>query len=259
MPDMRTRLHLLTAVTVILAALAGHQSAHAGASACTATATGHHARQQVLAVHLSAGCPSAGTATGALSFSQYPGIRGRTSFTINYAEATIAIRMPATLSIAPAWTAHSATPALEVSIKATPKRQVFGAGKLTINGGFRAANGALVTWAQTLTATPDRVTLGSIRIHAQFPGGRRMVIQVHQDRSFCATGKTCPFAHSVTTETYSFPPSFTSASVTSTSSFITGNGTLRWGRELPVILLRDAATGRILGRSDLLAVVRVPS
>jgi hypothetical protein len=46
--------------------------------------------------------------------------------------------------------------------------------------------------------------------------------------------------------------------VTSANSFITGTGTLRWGRELPVILLRDAATGRILGRSDLLAVVRVP-
>ena len=70
---MRTRLLLLTAVTVILAALAGRQSAHAGAAACTATASGHHAREQLLAVHLSAGCPTTGTATGALNFSQYPG------------------------------------------------------------------------------------------------------------------------------------------------------------------------------------------
>ena len=86
-----------------------------------------------------------------------------------------------------------------------------------------------------------------------------MLIQVHQDRSFCAAGRTCPFGRAVSTEKYPFTPSFTSASVTSASSFATGHGTLRWVRELPVILLRDAASGRILGRSDLLAIVRVPS
>ena len=40
---------------------------------------------------------------------------------------------------------------------------------------------------------------------------------------------------------------------------MTGTEPCVWGRELPVILLPDTATGRILGRSDLLAVVRVPS
>jgi hypothetical protein len=256
---MRTRLLLLTAVTVILAALAGRQAVQAGAAACTATASGHHTRSQLLTVHLSAGCPATGIATGTLAFAQYPALHGQTAFTINYAQATIALRLPATLSIAPAWTAHSATAALEVSVQATPKRHVFGAGKVTIRGGFTAANRAVVTWTQTLTATPDRITVGAFHVHAQFPGGRRMMIQVHQDRSFCATGRTCPFGRAVSTERYSFPASFTSASVTSALSFVTGQGTLLWTRELPVILLRDAASGRILGRSDLLAVVRVPA
>jgi hypothetical protein len=255
---MRTRLLLLTAVTVILAALAGRESAHAGAAACSATASGRHAREQLLAVHLSAGCPSTGTATGVLNFSQYPGIRGRTRFTIDFADSTIAVRLPATLSLAPAWRAHSATDALEVSIQAMPKRHVVGTGTLSIKGSFKAANGAVVSWTQTLTATPNRIRLGSFRIHATFPGGRRMMIQVHQDKSYCAVAPKCPFGHDVNTETYSFPPSFTAASVTSASSFVTGPGNLLWGRELPVILLRDAATGRILGRSDLLAVVHVP-
>jgi hypothetical protein len=256
---MRTRLLLLTAVTVILAALAGRDVAHAGAAACTATASGRHAREQLLAVHLSAGCPTTGIATGALNFSQYPGIRGRTRFTIDYADSTIAIRLPATLSLAPAWRAHSATDALEVNIQATPKRHVFGTGTLSIKGGFKATNGAVVSWTQTLKATPDRIRRGSFRIHATFPGGRRMTIQVHQDKSYCAAPPKCPFGHAVNTQTYSFPPSFTSASVTSVGSFVTGPGNLLWGRELPVILLRDAATGRILGRSDLLAIIRVPS
>jgi hypothetical protein len=94
---MRTRLLLLTAVTVILAALAGRQEARAGAAACTATGSGHHTRSQLLAVHLSAGCPSTGSGTGRLRFAQYPGLRGRTAFTIDYAAATIALRLPATL------------------------------------------------------------------------------------------------------------------------------------------------------------------
>lgn len=256
---MRTRLLLLTAVTVILAALGGRESAHAGAAACTATASGRHAREQLLAVHLSAGCPTTGTATGVLNFAQYPGIRGRTRFTLDYAALTIAVRLPLTLSLAPAWRAHSATDALEVSIQATPKRHVSGTGRLSISGSFTAANGAVVSWTQTLTATPNRIGLGSFRIHATFPGGRRMTIQVHQDKSYCAAAPKCPFGHAVNTETYSFPPSFTAASVTSASSFVTGPGNLLSGRELPVILLRDTATGRILGRSDLLAVVRVPS
>ena len=66
--EMRTRLLVLTVVTVMLAALAGRESAHAGAAACTASASGRHAREQLLAVHLSAGCPTTGSATGRPSF-----------------------------------------------------------------------------------------------------------------------------------------------------------------------------------------------
>jgi hypothetical protein len=246
---MRSRLLLFTAVTVILAAFAGRQSAHAGTSACTVTAIGQHTRYQLLTVHLSAGCPATGTAGGALTFSQYPGTHGQTSFVVNYAKRTLALHLPPAYSIAAGWTAHSAVPSLAVTVLATPQRHVFGSGKVLIQGGFTAANGAVVTWTQTVTATPDKITVGSFHLQARFRAGRRMMIQVHQDRSFCATGRVCPFGRA----------SFTSASVTSGSSFATGSGTLRWVRELPVILLRDAATGRILGRSDLLAVIAVPA
>ncbi len=233
--------------------------ARAGTSACTVTAAGLHTRDQLLTARLSAGCPATGTAGGTLAFAQYPGIRGQSSFTLDYAQRTLTVHLPATLTITPAWTAHSVTPALEVSVTATPRRHVFGGGAVTITGGFTATNHAVVTWSQSVTATPNRVTIGSFHVHARFPAGRRMVIQVHQDRSFCATGRVCPFGEGVNTETYSFPPSYTSASITSGLSFATGKGTMLWGRELPVILLRDAATGRILGRSDLLAIVRVPT
>jgi hypothetical protein len=256
---MRSRLLLFTAVTVILAAFAGRQSAHAGTSVCTVTAIGKHTRAQVLAAHLSAGCPASGTAGGALTFSQYPGIHGQTSFVVDYGERTLTLHLPATLSTAGGWKAHSAVPSLEVTVQATPKRHVFGSGKVLIRGDFTASNGAVVTWTQTVTATPDKITVGSFHVQARFKAGRRMMIQVHQDRSFCATGRVCPFGRATNTETYVFRASFTSASVTSSSSFTTGKGTLRWVRELPVILLRDAATGRILGRSDLLAVIAVPN
>jgi hypothetical protein len=240
-------------------AAADGRLAQAGTSTCTVTAAGLHTRDQLLTARLSAGCPTTGTARGTLAFAQYPGIRGQSSFTLDYAQRTLTVHLPVTLTTAPAWTAHSVTPALEVSVTATPRRHVFASGSVTVTGGFRAANGGVVTWSQKVTATPDKVTIGSFHVQARFPAGRRMVIQVHQDRSFCANGRVCPFGEAMNTETYSFPPSYTSASITSGLSFATGKGTLRWGRELPVILLRDAATGRILGRSDLLAIVHVPS
>jgi hypothetical protein len=256
---MRSRLLLFTAVTVILAAFAGRQSAHAGASACNVTAVGQHTRDQVLTAHLSAGCPASGTAGGALSFSQYPGIHGQSSFVVDYGRRTLTLHLPPALSTAAGWKAHSTVPSLAVTVQATPKRHVFGSGRVPIRGGFTASNGAVVTWTQTVIATPNKITVGSFHVQARFKPGRRMTIQVHQDRSFCATGRVCPFGRATNTETYVFPASFTSASVSSGSSFATGNGTLRWTRELPVILLRDAGTGRILGRSDLLAVIAVPN
>jgi hypothetical protein len=256
---MRSRLLLFTAVTVILAAFAGRQSAHAGASACSVTAVGKHTRDQLLTAHLSAGCPTSGTAGGALTFSQYPGIHGQSNFVVDYGQRTLALHLPPTLWSAAGWRAHSAVPALAVTVQATPKRHVLGRGKVLIRGGFTAKNGAVVTWTQTVTATPDKITVGSFHVHARFNAGRRMMIQVHQDRSFCARGRVCPYGRKTSTESYVFPAAYVSASVTSGLSFATGNGTLRWTRELPVILLRDAATGRILGRSDLQAVIVVPS
>ena len=255
---MRSRLLLFTAVTVILAAFAGRQPAHAGASACTVTAVGQHTRDQLLTAHLSSGCPASGMAGGALTFSQYPGTHGQSNFVVDYARRTLAVHLPPALSTTAGWKAHSAVPSLAVTVQATPGRHVFGSGKVLIKGGFTADNGAVVTWTQTVTATPDRITVGSFHVQARFKAGRRMMIQVHQDRSFCASGRVCPFGRATSTETYVFPASYTAAGVTSGNSFATGNGTLRWMRELPVILLRDAATGRILGRSDLLAVIAVP-
>ena len=67
----------------------------------------------------------------------------------------------------------------------------------------------------SLAATPNRITLGSFRIHAHFPGGRRMVIQVRQNRELLRGRPNCPFGRAVNTEIYPFPASYTSASVTS--------------------------------------------
>ena len=140
--------------------------------------------------------------------------------------------------------------------KATPRRRLSGTGRLTITGGFTASNGAVVRWTQTLRATPDRVTLGSIHISATLPGTHAMVIQVHQIRQYCDTNRGCPFGTQSTSETTAFPAGFTRVTVDSALWFATGNGTLRSGREQPTIVLRSKRTGRVLGRSDFQAVIR---
>jgi hypothetical protein len=255
---MRGRLLLVGAVAVALAAcLSADVRPGTAAAACTATARGAHTRTQTLHVRLSEGCPSTGTATGTLRFSEWPHIRGRTAFTLDYAAGTLHLRLPRALTLKPAWRAHSVSDALAVEVEAAPRRRLSGAGRLTVTGGFTAANGAVVRWRQTLRATADRVTLGSIHITATLPGRRAMEIQVHQVRQFCDTKRGCPFGRRTTTDTTAFPAGFTHITVDSALWFATGNGTLRSGRERPTIVLRSKRTGRILGRSDFQALIRV--
>jgi len=247
---------LVCAAVVAAATLSADVRSGSAAAACTATARGAHTRAQTLHVALSAGCPAGGTATGTLRFSQWPGIHGHAAFTLDYGARTLRFHVPRALSLKPAWTAHAAAAGVTVTVKATPKRRLSGKGSLTITGGFTASNGAVVRWRQTLHATADRVTLGSIHVTATLPGTHAMVIQVHQVRQYCDTKRGCPFGTRTTTETSAFPPSFTHVIVDSALWFATGNGTLLWGKEQPTIVLRSKRTGRVLGRSDFQAVIR---
>ena len=83
-------------------------------------------------------------------------------------------------------------PQTVIHVTALPKRQVFGAGKMTIRGGFRASNGARVTWTQTVSVSPTHIQVGGIRISASFPGKRSMLVQVRMAKSYCSQ-ETCPF------------------------------------------------------------------
>lgn len=254
---MRVRLLLLVAAVALAAASSGQALARVAASACTATATAKHIRDQVVVVHLASDCPTAGKAAGTLSFTQWPGIRGRGGFTLNYAARTLTLRVPPALSLKPAWRAHNADAALDLSVTSSPKRRLSGHGSLTITGGFTASNGAVVKWRQTVRATPDKITLGSIHVTASLPGTHSMVIEVHQVRQFCASDRTCPFGLRTSTEKTTFPARFTHVTVDSALWFVIGNGTLLSGREQPTILLRAKRSGRILGRSDFQALIRV--
>jgi hypothetical protein len=247
----------LVAAAVLAAASSGQARAGVAASTCTVTAAGKHTRHQVVAVHLSSGCPTAGQATGTLGFRQWPRIRGHAAFTLNFADRTLTLALPRALSVRPAWTAHGVTPSLSVTVKAAPKRRLSGRGSLTITGGFTASNGAVVKWRQTVRATPDRITIGSIHVTAGFPGTAAMVIEIHQVRQFCASDRACPFGKRSSTETSAFPASFTRVTVDSALWFVTGKGNLLSGRERPTILLRSKRSGRILGRSDFQALIRV--
>jgi hypothetical protein len=254
---MRVRLLLLVAAVALAAASSGQALAGVASSVCTATATAKHTRDQVVAVHLSSGCPTVGKAAGTLSFTQWPGIRGRSGFTLNYAARTLTLRVPATISLRPAWHAHSVDAALDLSVTASPRRRLAGRGSFAITGGFTASNGAVVKWRQTVNATPDKITLGSIHVTANLPGTHSMVIEVHQVRQFCASNRACPFGLRSSTETTTFPARFTRVTVDSALWFVTGSGTLLSGREQPTILLRAKRSGRILGRSDFQALIRV--
>lgn len=257
---MRSRLLLLLCVFAVAApvAAAHARTASPAASACTATAAGKHTRAQTLKVKLSAGCPSSGTRSGTLGYRQYPSIAGHGAYTINYARRTLHLRVPDSLSVKPAWRAAATSRALAVRIEAAPARRLSGRGSYTITGGFTATNGAVVHWSQTVKATASKITFGSIHISASLPGRTAMVIVVHQQRQFCASGRRCPYGVRAGTERSAFPASYTHATVTSASWFAIADGTLLSGRERPTILLESKQTGRILGRSDFQAMVKAP-
>ena len=254
---MRPRLLLLIAAATLAALLSGTSRAGAGTSACRATATGKHVRTQLLKVHLTGTCPVTGVAHGTLRFSQWPRIHAGGAFALDYAAGTLWLRVPRKLSMKPAWSARSVTAALDVSVQASPKRRLSGRGRYTINGGFKASNGALVRWHQTVSATPNRITLGSVHVTASLPGTGSMVVAVHEVRQFCATNRSCPFGMKTTTDRVAFPARFTHVTVSSPLWFMTGAGTLLSGREQTTILLQSNRTHRILGRSDFQATVRI--
>ena len=255
---MRPRLLLLIVAAAVVALLSGTSRAGAGTAACTATATGKHVRTQLLKVHLAGTCPVTGVAHGTLTFSQWPRIHADGVFALDYAAGTLWLRVPRKLSMKPAWTAHAATTALDVSVQAAPRRRLSDRGRYLIRGGFKASNGAVVRWHQTVTATPNRITLGSVHVSASLPGNGSMVVAVHEVRQFCATNKTCPFGLKTTTDQVAFPAAFTHVTVSSPLWFVMGDGTLLSGREQTTILLRSKRTHRILGRSDLQALIRIP-
>jgi len=255
---MRPRLLLLIVAAALVALLSGTGRAGAGTAACTATATGKHVRTQLLKVHLTGTCPVSGVAHGTLTFSQWPRIHADGVFALDYAAGTLWLRVPRKLSMKPAWIAHGVTTALDVSVQASPRRRLSGRGRYSIHGGFTASNGAVVSWHQTVSATPDRITLGSVHVSASLPGTGSMVVAVHEVRQFCATNKTCPFGQKTTTDRVAFPAAFTHVTVSSPLWFTTGGGTLLSGREQTTILLRSKRTHRILGRSDFQALVRIP-
>ena len=85
-----------------------------------------------------------------------------------------------------------------------------------------------------------------------------MVIVVHQQRQFCATGRSCPYGVRTSTESTTFPGRFTHATVDSSLWFAVADGTMRSGRERPTVLLKSKRTGRILGRSDFQALIKAP-
>ncbi|HVI17314.1 MAG TPA: hypothetical protein VM712_02990, partial [Gaiellales bacterium] len=198
-----------------------------------------------------------GVAHGTLNYSQWPRIHAGGAFALDYAAGTLWLRVPRKLSMKPAWSARAVTAALDLSVKAPPKRRVSGRGRYSIHGGFRASNGAVVRWHQTVTATPDRITLGSVHVSASLPGTGSMVVAVHEVRQFCAMNKTCPFGLKTTTDRVAFPVRFTHVTVSSPLWFMTGVGTLLSGREQTTILLRSKRTRRILGRSDFQALIRI--
>ncbi len=249
----------MIAAAALAALLSGSTSpAGAGTAACTATATGKHVRTQLLKVHLTGTCPVSGVSHGTLTFSQWPRIHADSVFALDYAAGTLWLGVPRKLSMKPAWRAHGVKAALDVAVQASPRRRLIGHGRYSINGGFRASNGAVVRWKQTVRATPSRVTLGSVHVSASLPGTGSMVVAVHEVRQFCATNRTCPFGLKTTTDRVTFPAAFTHVTVSSPLWFMTGDGTLLSGREQTTVLLRSKRTGRILGRSDFQALIRIP-
>jgi hypothetical protein len=236
------------AVTLLPASQAG------AAPSCSITGKGQHVRAQVLTVTLSSGCPATGTKTGNLRYTQYPGISVLGSFRLNYATKRLSLTLPRAVALNAGYTAMHTDPQTVINLTALPRRQVFGAGRVTITGGFRASNGARVTWTQTVSVSPTHIAVGGIRVRATFPGTRSMVIQVRMPKSYCSE-EACPLDPTDRTDSFAFPKTYTHATATSTAYFQDGGG-FRSIRESPTIVLRDRLSGNVLGRSDFLAIIR---
>ncbi len=245
----------LAALGAVVAAASGSAVAAPPPPACTISAVGQHTRVQTLTVRTSAGCPTSGALTGRLTFSQFPHLTGFGPFTVQFADRTASVRLPPRFWLNAGWTAVYQDAANRFSVLATPSRHVFGLGRATIRGGFRALNGAVLAWAQTLSVARTRVDIGAVRISATFPGVRSMMIQVRRARSFCAQGHPCPYGAAAKVETSFFPATSTGAKMTTSSEFQSGP-VFSSLHETLAIVLRDAGTGRVLGRSDVLAVIR---
>jgi hypothetical protein len=255
---MRPRLLLLVAAIAAAALTSGPAAAGAASSLCTAAGTGRHVRTQVVKVKLTGTCPSTGTASGTLTFHQWPHIRGRSAFTLDYATATLTTHVPRRISLKPAWTANHTSGQLDLSLTATPRRHLRGRGRMTIKGGFKARHGSIVVrWNQTVTATTHKVMFGSVHVRAHLPGTVGVVLAVHEVREYCATNKTCPFAQRTSTEKHAYPANFVRATLDTAHWFHTGPGTMRSGLEQTTVLLMSKRSGKILGRSDFQAFIRI--
>jgi hypothetical protein len=247
------RLLLLAALAALAAGALPSPASAAPAPACIVTATGKHTRDQTLAIR-TAGCPAVGVVTGRLRFAQFPGLTGRRTFTLRFGRGTAAVHLPQHFWLRAGWTALFENADLRFSIRATPKRKVFARGAVLVAGRF-TAGASHIQWRQPLRVQPARVTVGSVRVTAQFPGGTGKTIQVRRVRTFCTDAGPC--RSRTTVETFRFPPAFTSATAVTSSSFRGGSGFTSF-RETLTVVLRSTRTGAILGRSDVLAVVRPP-
>ena len=254
---MRPGLLLLVAAMAATILTSSATAASAGTAPCSAVGTGKHTRAQVVKVKLAGDCPSTGTASGTLTFKQWPGIHDARP-TLDYATSTLTTRVPRAVSLRPAWSVHHVTGGLDLSLAAAPKRQLRGHGSFRITGSFKARHGTIVVnWKQTVKATPGQVTFGSVHVNARLPGASSVILAVHEVRDFCASNRTCPFAQKTTTEKHAYPANFVRATLDTAHWFHTGPGTMRSGREQTTVLLMSKRSGKILGRSDFQAVIRV--
>jgi hypothetical protein len=90
---VRRLLFLLTLAALGTAMLSAQPGS--AAAACTAMARGGHLRSQVVSVTLSPGCPTTGSQTGNMRYSQFPGISALGSYTLNFATRKLSRTLPA--------------------------------------------------------------------------------------------------------------------------------------------------------------------
>jgi len=242
--------------TLLLLPVAAPVASVEAAPHCFAAASGLHTRDQSLPVRLTGTCPTTGTLGGTLRFSQFPSLSGSYAFTLNWATKRLSLHVPSTIWLNGPYTARFTGVSNAVNVTASPRRHVTGQGTVTITGGFTASNHATVSWRQTVKVTPTRIDVGAVNITAHLPGTRSLTLLVRRQRGFCATGHSaCPYGTKTALSTFTFPASATSASAHTGSNWTLGTGFTSL-RETVSIVLRDHATGRVLGRSDFSAAVR---